>query len=653
MYQVSQEYITKAFNISKKRRAVYALLDDVPFTENELVANSLKYTWQCVGGAEINLGGVFIGQLFLTFTHAFTSQVSRGTWKGKRINLSIGLELGIEPETHEPIIEYVPIGIYTIEDAVHTENGVEITAYDDMRKFDKKLNLTSSSGSLYSLLTFACNKCHVELGMTREEVEALPNGQEVFSIYPDNDMSTYRDLVSWIAVTMGGYSTINRSGQLVLRGWQADPVFSMGINDRFARGSWSDFHTYYTGLSVTNIADQTTSYYHKVPDNGLTMNISSNPLLQFGLDETKTRQRMAVLNALSNFDYVPFKCSAFADVFFDLGDVITFTDGLAGHSSKCCIMRIDFTFSKGITFQGFGKNPALFGAQSKTDKNLAGLNKQNQSNEMQFIKYVNADAEVPDDYGRRVLAGSGINMPLKYLLHEFTLTANKDTNVEVFTRVQPYRTTTDGMYAWKNEYYSVYHGFLYEVDGVEEHETMFYTDRMQGTDWSTATGRMRSAGAKDSIEDNFTLMNMAAGENKTLKVYYIAFCVTEGSHLSGETFFRDYFYNAGDIEIVIKGQGLAKEPAWDGYIRADDIISRQKYGFVAVRNFVEDAEVTIITPFLPEATDAIQKQNYAGLGLPDITETVTITMHRPKRNIISIRNGNLANISKTENIITV
>lgn len=611
MYSVSQDYITKLFDISKKRRAIYALLDAVEFNENDIVANSLKYTLQCVGGAEINLGGVFLGQLFLTFTKPFAARIPRGSWKGKKITLEIGLEIDSEQEE----FEFVPIGEFFIEEANHTTDGVEITAYDAMRKFDRNLNLSTTSGGLYSLTTFACNQCGVELGMTREEFDDLPNGEETFSVYPENDMKTYRDLLSWIGVTIGGYCTINREGKLEYRGWQSEPVISMGINDRFEKGSWSDFHTWYTGISVTNIADQTTSYYHTAHDDGLTMNVGANPLLQYGLEETKERQRRAILDALENFDYVPFKCSAFADVFFDLGDVISFTDGLAGTSSKCCVMRIDFSFSKGITLQGFGKNPALFGAQSKTDKDISGLAAQNKANTVKLIKYTNVE---DIEYS----ASSEENL----LLATLELSTDKEGWVEVQTTFMFMVKSQLAMINGNGRY--LHELIRYKIDGEEvsrfKNHKYFYSGA--------------NADFPFAVEHYFAIQ-LDANVRKTMTIefnkdFLYIFSTTSGNNREDDYSNSRLYCFAGDLNVYVKGQCLSETPSWDGLITLADEIERVHIGNVGARPIADNVVVTITNNQPIDLTDEVAKMEIGSVGIVPLSESLSIVLTTPTFNTV-------------------
>lgn len=63
--------------------------------------------------------------------------------------------------------------------------------------------------------------------------------------------------------------------------------------------SFSDFITRYTAVSSTNKQTQIAEYYALDPDNGLTMNLGVNPLLQFGLKETREMLCRNILADLS------------------------------------------------------------------------------------------------------------------------------------------------------------------------------------------------------------------------------------------------------------------------------------------------------------------------------------------------------------------
>ncbi len=160
------------------------------------------------------------------------------------------------------------------------------------------------------------------------EIEGMPNGREMLSIYPENDIGTYRDVLFFVGQGLGGFFCINRMGRLELRKYGAEPVTEMQGRHRFS-SSFSDFITRYTVVSSTNLRTQTAEYYALETDDGLTMNLGVNPLLQFGLEETRRQLCGNILDDLSVVNYVPFDSSTIGNPALDLGDVLTFSGGQA------------------------------------------------------------------------------------------------------------------------------------------------------------------------------------------------------------------------------------------------------------------------------------------------------------------------------------
>lgn len=402
MYSVSNAYISKLKEVSVKRRRLRGYLDNIAFTEDDVLINTFHYTETAVSSADIKLGGVFVGSLSLTFLSSFVERnhIARGSWRDRQITASIGLFLGLDAQEHE-IWEDVPLKPYIIDEANHGSFGVEVKAYDVMSRFDKPISFDTSSGSLYGFASLACTYCGVTFGMTEAEMYELPNGDQILGLYPNNDIETYRDLLSWIAVTIGGFATIDRNGYLVFRTFHSSSDLTIERNNRFTGGSWSDFETKYTAITVSNMADGTISYYAEDPDDGLTLDIGANPFLQYGVDAILEMQRRNILTAIQNLRYVPFKSTSLFDPCLDLGDVITYTDGYAGSSSLCCVMKVDYRYGKGVTLQGYGKNPAMANARSKTDKAVTSAASSAKDQSLTYYTYTNADEkEIGTEYSK-------------------------------------------------------------------------------------------------------------------------------------------------------------------------------------------------------------------------------------------------------------
>ena len=119
---------------------------------------------------------------------------------------------------------------------------------------------------------------------------------------------------------------INIAGELELRKYGNTPVLTVERKHRFS-SSFSDFITRYTAVSSTNLRTQIAEYYALDPDDGLTMNLGVNPLLQFGLEETRRQLCTNILNDLAVVNYVPFDSDTIGNSALDVGDVDLFRIG--------------------------------------------------------------------------------------------------------------------------------------------------------------------------------------------------------------------------------------------------------------------------------------------------------------------------------------
>lgn len=519
MYQVSQDYIDIMQAGNSITRRITGYLDFIPFTGDDILEGSLSYSGKIVHSTDVKLGGVFIQTLKFSFLKSFTQNINRGSWKGRKITISIGLLVDPDNDTYED----VPLGEFTIDDAMHSAVGVDITSYCNMSKFDTSRGLANSmTGTLYEIASLGCNNCGVQMAQTEQEFALLPNGTGVFGIYEPNDIENWHDVISWIANTICGYATCNREGKLEFRTWNDTSIMNISDDIRFDDGMYSDFETYYTGISVVNMKTQKTEYLGMPVDDGLTMNLGSNPFLQYGTEEVRTQRKQAILTALQNFRYVPFKVSSYLDPAFDLGDVLNFTGGRAANS-KCCVMSIEYSFSRGLKMAGYGNDPALANARSKVDKNLAGLLGQTDEKTFRYYTYVNASA-ISNIDAERTVAGfhfATVEETTVTMWHEiqadFTLD-NEDTPMQVIVH--------------------------YYLNGVEEAYTPIMTIGEDGI---------------HTLNYNYFLTGIAGGMRNEWTVTLE--CVGGSADI-----------DANGIHVCLSGQGLVGEDAFNGLIEASDEI---------------------------------------------------------------------------------
>ena len=148
---------------------------------------------------------------------------------------------------------------------------------------------------------------------------------------------------------------------------------------------------------------ETAEYYHLDPDDGLTMNLGVNPLLQFGLDETRQELCTNILNARAVINYVPFDSDTIGNPALDLGDVLRFSGGHADITKMAAITAVTYKIGGRQTIKCVGKNPRLAKAKSKNDKNISGLINQIEAGKIGIHTFTNASAYTIADVDTRII----------------------------------------------------------------------------------------------------------------------------------------------------------------------------------------------------------------------------------------------------------
>ena len=383
MYPISNEYKTA---IKKNSRKFYwtgnIILKDetiIPFTNKDILKGSGYIHRSCSGSSELEIGTVYAGE----FGISLFSNIDRYTLEDSK------LELFYHQELENEKIETIPMGIFDVTEANRSKKILELKGYDYMLRFDKNFPVTDTFGTAFELLNLSCEKCRVELGMTEDDVKAFVNGEEVLAIYQDHDIETYRDFIHYIASTLGAFAGVSRYGKLVLKKYAESISTEIKTRERFS-SSISDFKTRYTAINSTNAKTKIAEYYSLENDDGLTMNLGINPLMQLGLPEKRKRMCEALLTEICKINHTPFDVVTIGDPSLDVGDRIAIS--YEEEKIEGLITDIEYKINGKHRILGVGKNPYLSKAKSKNDKNIVGLLNQIESEKLVVHAYSNYSA---------------------------------------------------------------------------------------------------------------------------------------------------------------------------------------------------------------------------------------------------------------------
>lgn len=251
----------------------------------------------------------------------------------------------------------IPMGVFYVTDANRVLYSIKLTAYDSMTKFGADLPaMDATSRTAYGWLKWACDACGVELGMTVNQVKALPNGTRSF-VYADVDdqIKTYRDLIGKLAAVLGCIALIDRKGKLVLARMGTNVVAEVTPSDRFS-SEYEDTQSRYTGLWAQYKAEAKQEYYTNIfdvddEDNGHVIDLGTNPFLQISNGSSRSNTIQTIIDSFKDVVFTPFDATIPAHPEFDLMDVLSFTGGHAPENCYAPITSITRKINGGTTIQ--------------------------------------------------------------------------------------------------------------------------------------------------------------------------------------------------------------------------------------------------------------------------------------------------------------
>ena len=601
MYSVSDAYKAKMLDQVQTHRLVGLLDDAYSFTEADVIGVSYKN--QC-SQKNVALGSVNIGVLKLTF---LVDLLDRGDYYGKKILIYDGLK--IDEESGEDVFEDVPVGVFYIAEAVRTASGIDITAYDVLSKTDKNLTIDQTSGTLFYFCKYIESETGAHFGMSQEECEALPNGTEVISPYEDNDMTTFRDLMSALAQMVGGFAYADRNGNWKLKSFDNVSVISIPKARRMSGTEISDFDSYYDFVSYVDAKTKNVKVVGE--GDGLVMKLGNQPFLQYGTLEAIDRRVNNILNVVKEMVYTPFKASMLpAFIALDLGDVIELEDDYAGDTSSGAVMLATWTYNKSFKVQCYGDNPNLRSAQSRTDKDISGIINQTVQNEVTYYNFANLEPlEFGSDYEVTIaqLYFTAAQQTTVKILHEFIMEMLRDLSLQGSYEIRYY---LDGERVNYSPYESL-SPLVITTDIPDPEESGGGTQSIQAD-----IEPVESTITRDFF---YVIRDVAPGIRHSWEVKIITHGIEQTT------------IDVNHAHITLEGQRLYGEDYFDGYIEAADNLIAEPIGGLGLVSMSEGTgeeapKIELQNLIIAQANDNVKLENIGGLGLISMNDAATILL---------------------------
>lgn len=530
------------------------------FVHKNVFRNSFSLANQISSPSEFRLGGAHIGQLNITMMGV---NISRNNWEGEDI---------------APVVTIgntdIPVGVFRIDSAKHSNGMVALTAYDRMEKFDKTFGLSVGiSGQPYDLLVTACEECGVTFGMTREEVEVLPNGNLELFLLEIGDIETWRDFIYWIAVSLCSFAVMDRAGNLILGTFHNSVDDTIPHKVRYTGSTYGDEIIRYTGVNVFVTADNSIEYHSAEVDDGYTLNIGNNPFFQ----TTKAQRKVYVDNIVNALSEIQFNACSVRIPFgfqYDLGDVLQFPNGQGSATNKFCVMGYSFKYNGDCVLSGI---PGQKHSQSKTDKNLQGLMSSVSKNEFTSYELRNIEKIVIGDNERERIIHARIasNADTKAQIHiEVNLESEADEGEDVTKGIVSYLINSEEVEFYPTETW---------IDGKHVLHLMY-------------------------------IMPLDANVLQEFDVYLKSMGGTLTIQRRG-------------VWLYASGAGLVGDGKWDGTITVEDDVTSWTIPVMAFVDATDSVNVAKQTPTGDEISDTASVWVIPTISFEDANDDMYIEMH--------------------------
>lgn len=318
--------------------------DPILIDDDNISSDELSIDYEAVAGDNHEFGALRASILRITI---FSDADRYGLF-----NNEIALDFTLDTDDGA---ETIPLGKWYILTPVREGQKLIIEAMDGSNKFHVEL-IESTQAVIYDMLVDVCQTCGVPFGMTRQQVEALPNGTAFIS----NDQEFVRDYhetVSHIGKLTLTIPKINRYGDLVLVPYGNNPRtdldFSASPSSPVMNDVISDYDVFYTGLRCRMINDNQWVDFAVGDNSGLVMDLGDIAIAS-GLEATLEEYLAVMLAYVQTIKYTPIEIDIDCNPVYDIGDKIIYENG-----ETVYIHRLLWKYADIGKIECVGQNPRL------------------------------------------------------------------------------------------------------------------------------------------------------------------------------------------------------------------------------------------------------------------------------------------------------
>lgn len=518
-------------------------------TDRLIIPGSLSISRKAINRSSFEYGAAVTSELNLSIL----MDTDRYSMYGAIIVLWLHTRLTDDTE------ETMKLGTWNVSECTKTKKIIQFKCYDNMLLFDEAV-MDDTTGSVYELLTFTCEKCGAELAQTEAEIQALVNGTMQLRVQED-DISTYRDLICYIGMVTCTFARINEDGKLVMQPFGKKPEGEL-IKRQVLASKISDFKSSNMGVTARFIADSNYAPYAVTDETltGLILDMGDIPIVR-GLPETKYQVLTNILNDLKSIIYTPVELSITGNPAIEPGDMITVKNAnLTEDDIVTLITSTTWTYHGQMKLVSAGSNPRLATVKDKNQKQIESMETAISDKSVVLLSYTNSK----DYIIRQTLVEIA---EISYTTYEnskpiFLMTVQFELDLDGIVEFSLF----NGLVAIPH---AVYKGYY---QAGEHFVTIFYPDSSEENERRNLRVLARAYRNENSIirkqtAELKTLQNAIEAVKTTADLSKLTYVTAEP-----DTTEPTLTIGAQEIKAILYAQGISTKAEWDGDLEFTDYI---------------------------------------------------------------------------------
>lgn len=360
-------------------------------TDKDIVKGSFNVNWRASNNRSFSFGTCYAASLSFS---SFVSVEPEIEGQSVIIRPTMFYKVGNEEVAF-------PLGEFTCDSPKVYAKTTSYDCYDRMLAFDLPIE-SRFSGTPFNVTQYICEKCGVTNGTTQNQIAQMANPNQNLVIDPAQ-VRTYRDALALVAIVLGAYCIMDRSGRLSVRQFHLIPDMELPRHRRIST-TFGGYKTCFCGVKCRFMANQNYYPYASIDEeaDGIILDLGDIPIIE-DTENAKKRILANIHDLLSHIEYYPCEIDIVGDPSIEAGDMITTKDRY-GFDRNIILTSVSYGWRANGQIISEGTDPKLENVSTVEKRQQASQDAVAKASQIVTSTYVNADTITVGSSNKEVIS---------------------------------------------------------------------------------------------------------------------------------------------------------------------------------------------------------------------------------------------------------